>query len=164
MSVMTAFTVWKFDTPEGAAHAAALLEQAERESLVKIIDHAVATWPPGADHPTTHQGHDDTWRGAGWGAMWGLLVGAMVTIPVLGLAAGAGLGALANATEKLGITEEQLATIGRELTPGSSALFLVTQEGDLDRLGERMHGMHMKLVETNLTDAEQSIVKEALGG
>jgi uncharacterized membrane protein len=160
---MTAFTVWQFDTPEGAAHAVVLLQQAERENFVKILDHAVATWPPGADHPTTEHGHDDTWRGAGWGAFWGLLVGAMVTIPVLGIAAGAGLGALAKATEKLGISEDQLATIGRELTPGTSALFLVTQEGDLDHLGERMRGMHMKLVETNLTDAERSMVTEALG-
>jgi uncharacterized membrane protein len=161
---MTAFTVWTFDTPQGAAHAEALLKQAEQDDLVKIIDHAVVTWPLGADHPTTKQGHDEGWRGAGWGAFWGLLVGAMVTIPVLGLAAGAGLGALAKATEKLGITEEQLASIGRELAPGTSALFVVTQETDLDRLGERMRGMRMKLVETNLTDVERSMVTEALGG
>jgi uncharacterized membrane protein len=82
---------------------------------------------------------------------------------VLGIAAGAGLGALAKATEKLGITEEQLATIGREVTPGSSALFLVTQDTDLDRLGERMHGLHMKLVETNLTIDERSMLSEAIG-
>jgi uncharacterized membrane protein len=160
---MTAFTVWKFDTPEGAAHAEKLLEQASRDRLVKIGDHAVVTWPTGDEHPTTREGHEDTWRGAGWGAFWGLLVGAMVTIPVLGIAAGAGLGALAKATEKLGITEEQLATIGREVTPGSSALFLVTQDTDLDRLGERMHGLHMKLVETNLTIDERSMLSEAIG-
>jgi len=160
---MTAFTVWTFDSPEGAAHAEAQLKRAEQDDLVKIIDHAVASWPVGADHPTTKQGHDENWRGAGWGAFWGLLVGAMVTIPVLGIAAGAGIGALAKATEKLGITEDQLATIGRELTPGTSALFIVTQEADLDRLGERMRGMHMKLVETNLTDVERSMVTEALG-
>jgi uncharacterized membrane protein len=49
-----------------------------------------------------------------------LMMGAMVTIPVLSLAAGAGLGALAKATQEMGISEEQLLTIGRELTPGSS--------------------------------------------
>jgi uncharacterized membrane protein len=160
---MTAFTVWKFDTPEGAAHAEKLLERAQQDRLVKIVDHSVVTWPVGADHPTSKQGHDDEWRGAGWGAFWGLLVGALVTIPVLGIAAGAGLGALAKATEKLGITEEQLATIGRELTPGSSALFLVTQETDLDRLGERLQGVHMTLVETNLTIDERSMLTEAIG-
>jgi uncharacterized membrane protein len=48
------------------------------------------------------------------------LAGAMVTIPVLGLAAGAGLGALGKAAQEMGIFEEQLVTIRRELTPGSS--------------------------------------------
>jgi uncharacterized membrane protein len=161
---MTAFTVWKFETPEGAAHTETLLEQAAREGLVKIVDHAVVSWPPGAEHPSTKQGHEESWRGAGYGALWGLLVGMLVTLPVLGLAAGAGLGALAKATEKLGISEDQLRTIGREVTPGSSALFLVTQEGDLDRLGERLRGAKMKLVETNLTVDEQSMLRGAVGG
>jgi uncharacterized membrane protein len=160
---MTAFTAWSFETPEGAAHAEAMLVGAERDQLVKILDHATVTWPVGAEHPTTEHGHEDTWRGAGWGAFWGLMVGALATIPVLGLAAGAGLGALAKATERLGITEEQLAAIGRGITEGSSALFLVTESGDLDRLGERLSGVKMKLVETNLTGAEQAMLKDAFG-
>jgi uncharacterized membrane protein len=160
---MTAFTAWRFETPEGAAHAEAMLEAAEQDNLVKILDHAVVTWPSGAEHPTTRHGHEDTWRGAGWGAFWGLLVGVMVAIPVLGLAAGAGLGIMAKATQRLGITEEQLAAIGKGITEGSSALFLVTESSDLDRLGERMTGVHMKLMETNLTEAEQAMVKETFG-
>jgi uncharacterized membrane protein len=160
---MTAFTVWRFETPEGAEHAEEMLERAQQDQLVRILDHAVVSWPEGAAHPSTKHGHEDTWRGTGWGAFWGLLVGALATIPVLGLAAGAGLGALAKATERLGITEEQLATIGREITEGSSALFLVTEAGDLDRLGERLSGVKMKLVETNLTGAEQAMVREAFG-
>jgi len=30
----------------------------------------------------------------------------------------------------------------------------------MDRLGERMHGLHSTLVETNLTDAEKSLLLE----
>jgi uncharacterized membrane protein len=161
--VMTAFTVWRFETPEGAQHAESMLEGAQRDGIVKILDHAVVTWPSGAPHPTTKHGREESWRGTGWGAFWGLLVGALVTLPVLGLAAGAGLGALAKATERLGITEEQLKSIGREITEGSSALFLVTEAGDLDRLGERLIGVKMKLVETNLTETEQAMLKEAFG-
>jgi uncharacterized membrane protein len=160
---MTAFTAWRFETPDGAAHAEAMLEDAQRDQLVKIFDHAIVSWPPGAEHPTTKHGHDDTWKGAGWGAFWGIMVGALATIPVLGLAAGAGLGALAKATERLGISEEQLLTIGRGITEGSSALFLVTESGDLDRLGERMRGVDMKLVETNLIGVEQEMLRETFG-
>ena len=32
---MTAFTVWKFEDPEGAAHAASLLKDAEQDGLVR---------------------------------------------------------------------------------------------------------------------------------
>ena len=160
---MTAFTAWKFETPEGAAHAESLLQRAEEDKLVVIVDHAVISWPSDDEEPTLRHGHEDTWRGAGWGAMWGLLMGAMVAVPVVGHAAGAGLGALRKATEKMGISEDQLRTIGQEITPGTSALFLVTQEGNLDRLGERMRGVDMKLLSTNLIGAEQAMLNETLG-
>ena len=48
---MTTFTVWKFDDPDGAQRAAGLLKNAERDQLVKVLDHAVVSWPVGADRP-----------------------------------------------------------------------------------------------------------------
>ena len=50
------------------------------------------------------------------------------------------------------------------MTPGTSALFLVTEEGDLDRVGERFHGSHSKLIDTNLTDGERQVLLETFGG
>src|SRR5262245_48603007 len=38
---MTTFTVWKFETPDGAQHAAEMLKDASSEGLVTIVDHAV---------------------------------------------------------------------------------------------------------------------------
>ena len=52
---MTAFTVWKFEDPDGAAHAATALKTAETDGLVTIVDHAVMTWPVGADKPELQQ-------------------------------------------------------------------------------------------------------------
>jgi uncharacterized membrane protein len=152
---MTTFTVWKYDDPQGAEHAVSLLQEAASEGLVKIDDHAVVSWPVGAAHPTTKHGHEDNWRGAGWGALWGLLFGALFAIPLVGVAVGAGAGALSKARERLGISDQQLERIRQEVTEGTSALFLVTEQGDLDRLGERMRGTHSRLIETNLTDAER---------
>lgn len=161
---MTAFTVWKFDDPEGADRAVSNLKSADSEGLVKIIDHAVVAWPVGAPRPTTHHGHEDTWHGTGWGAFWGLLIGALFFVPVIGGVAGAAIGAISKATEGAGITKEQLEKIRTQVTEGTSALFVVTEEGDLDRLGERFHGMHSKLVDTNLTDAEREVLLETFGG
>jgi uncharacterized membrane protein len=160
---MTTFTVWKFDTPDGAGHAASLLKRAEDDRLVQVLDHAVVSWPQGEESPTVTHGHDDTARGAGWGSLWGLLLGAVFAVPVLGLAAGGAIGALSKTTAKLGITKEQMEAIRDEVTEGTSALFLVTDQGNLDRLGERFRGMHMTLVQTNLTEAEREELLETFG-
>jgi uncharacterized membrane protein len=161
---MTTFTVWKFADPDGAARAETALKGGADDGLVTILDHAVMTWPEGADKPTLDQGHDSTKRGAGWGALWGILGGALFAIPVAGVVLGAGIGALVKATEGTGISKEDLERIRTQLGPGSSALFLVTENADLDRLGERFHGRDSKLISTNLTDAERDTLLETFGG
>jgi uncharacterized membrane protein len=161
---MTTFTVWKFENPDGAAHAETALKSAAGEGLVKIVDHAIITWPEGAEDPTLHHNRDNAKRGAAWGALWGILGGALFTIPIAGLALGAGIGALAKATAGTGITEQDLERIRTEVTPGTSALFLVTEDADIDRLGERFHGRDSKLISTNLTEAERETLLETFGG
>lgn len=157
---MTAFTVWKFEEAGGAQHAADLLRRAEDDKLVRVIDHAVVSWPAGAGKPDVKHGKDDQWRTSGWGAFWGLLFGALWTVPILGAAAGVAIGALSHVTKNVGISKEQLEKIRAEVTEGTSALFAVTEEGDLDRLGERFVGVHTRLIDTNLTPAERETLLE----
>lgn len=161
---MAAFTVWKFDGPDGAGRASSVLKDCEREGFVKILDHAVVSWPQGDSQPTTKQGHEENWRGTGWGAFWGIVLGALFFVPVIGGVAGAAIGAISKMTQDAGITKAQLEKIRTEVTPGTSALFVVTDEGDLDRVGERFHGMHSKLIATNLTDAERQMLLETFSG
>lgn len=161
---MTTFTVWKFEDPEGAARAATSLKAAEADGVVRIVDHAVLSWRQGAEKPALEHKHDSTKRGAGWGALWGILGGALFMIPIAGALIGAGIGALAKATEGTGITKGDLERIRTEVVPGTSALFMVTDEADVDRLGERFHGQGATLISTNLTPAEQAILLETFGG
>jgi uncharacterized membrane protein len=161
---MTTFTVWKWDDPDGAANAEAVLKSAEADGLVKILDHAVMSWPAGADKPELRHKHDDPKRGAGWGALWGILGGALFLVPVAGAVVGAGIGALAKATDGTGITKGDLERIRTEITEGTSALFIVTDEGKLDQLGERFRGREATLISTNLTDAERATLLETFGG
>jgi len=161
---MTTFTVWKFEDPDGADRAAAVLKDAAAERLVKIDDHAVVRWPADAAQPTIEHGHDETKHGAAWGALWGLAIGTLFMVPVVGGAAGAAIGAISKATQDAGITKSQLEKIRTELTPGTSALFLVTEDGNLDRLGERFHWSNSKLIATNLTPGEREILYETFGG
>jgi uncharacterized membrane protein len=161
---MTTFTVWKFETPLGAAAAESSLKAAQSEGLVTIVDHAVMTWPAGADKPELHHKHDSSARGAGWGALWGILGGALFLVPVAGAVVGAGIGALVKATSGTGITKGDLERIRTEVTEGTSALFMVTEDADMDRLGERFHGRDGRLISTNLTEAERETLLETFGG
>jgi uncharacterized membrane protein len=160
---MTTFTVWKFDNPDGAARAASVLKDAESDGLVTVVDHAVMSWPPGADKPETHHEHDNPKRGAAWGALWGILTGALFAIPVAGAIAGVAIGALAKSTEGTGITKDDLTRIRTEVVEGTSALFLVTEDADLDKLGERFR-FDTTLITTNLTDGERATLLETFGG
>jgi uncharacterized membrane protein len=160
---MTTFTAWKFDTVDGAAHAVSALTNAESDGLVKIVDHAVVTWPLGAEKAELHHSHDDKWRGTGLGALWGLLAGSLFFVPVIGAVAGAATGAVVKSMQAVGIDKEQLEMLRKEITPGTSALFAVTENADLDRLAERLHGLHWRLINTNLTAAERASLLEATG-
>lgn len=160
---MTAFTVWKFETPEGAQKMADILLGAEKDGLVNLVDHAVVSWPIGQRTPDVKQAHTESKRGGGWGALWGLLIGALFFIPVLGAAAGAATGAIAKSMRSVGIDSEQFETLQRDVVPGTSALFAVTENADMDRLGERFHGLGETLIATNLTDAEKSMLRETFG-
>jgi uncharacterized membrane protein len=155
---MTTFTVWKFEDPNGADKAAEILKKAQADGLVAIMDHAVVSWPVGAEHPTTKQAHEETWRGTGWGAFWGLMLGSLFFIPVVGAAAGAAIGAVTKAHEGVGIGKDEIEKMRAEITEGTSALFAVTERGDLDRLLERFSGVRTKLIATNLTPAERSLL------
>jgi uncharacterized membrane protein len=160
---MTTFTVWKYDDPDSAAEAADTLQLAASDGLVKVLDHAVVSWPEGAPHPETSHHRDEAWRGGAWGALWGILAGSLFFVPVVGGVAGAAIGAIAKATQDAGITREQLETIRTQITEGSSALFAVTEHADLDRLGDRLK-TGSTLIATNLTDAERAVLIETFGG
>src|SRR3569833_2815121 len=99
---MSSFTGWKFDDPHSAEQAASIVREAAANHLVTLVDHAVVTWPDGADHPDTRHQHEDTWRSTGWGALWGLVVGALFMVPVVGGVAGAAIGAISRATADAG--------------------------------------------------------------
>jgi len=161
---MTAFTVWKFDDPEGAQQAYEILRGAERDNVVTVVDHAIVSWPEGANQPDTDLDHSDKKRGGVWGAFLGVLIGMLFFIPVFGALAGAAIGATVKAMDGTGLTKKDVERLREEITPGTSALFLVTENADFDRLGERFHGMNWKLVSTNLTDEERKVLVDTFGG
>ena len=64
---------------------------------------------------------------------WGLLFGLLFFVPVLGMAVGAGLGALMGKLTKSGIDKEFQDQVRDMLQPGTSALFLVVEKVTPDK-------------------------------
>ncbi|MEU4563865.1 DUF1269 domain-containing protein [Actinoplanes sp. NPDC023936] len=160
---MTTFTVWKFDDPGRAEQMSRILHDAAADGLVKVVDYTVVTWPKGAEKPETHHEHSNMARHVGWGAFWGIVLGGLFLVPVVGGVLGAGIGALDKSLQGTGIGRAELERIRTQITEGTSALFVVTSDGNLDRLGERFHGLHSKLIATNLTEGEEEILLETFG-
>ena len=161
---MTTFTAWKFESPAGAETAVTTLKHAWSEGLIKVEDYAVVEWPLGADQPKVKYENRDEWRAAGWGALIGTVIGSLIFLPMIGAAAGAAVNVLRKKMEGAGITSEQLDSIGKEVVPGTSALFVVASDGNLDRLAERFHGQNGHLIATNLVEGELEDIKQAFEG
>ncbi len=158
---MTTFTAWKFDSADAADAAAQTLKQAWSERLVKVEDYAVVEWPVGADQPKVKYENRDEWRAAGWGALIGAVIGSLLLLPTLGAAAGAVVNILRKRMQDVGISQDQLDSIGKEVVAGTSALFVVSSDSDLDRLAERFRGQRATLVASNLVRGEVEDVRRA---
>src|SRR5580765_7564530 len=131
---MATLSAWKFETPDGAAQTESILVGLSKEQLINIYDAATVEWPLGKKKPKTHQLHSLTGAGALGGAFWGLLFGILFFIPLLGLAVGAAAGAFGGSLADAGIDDDFIDSVKAKVTPGTSALFLLSGDAVMDRI------------------------------
>jgi uncharacterized membrane protein len=157
---MATLTVWKFPTPEGAAQAERTLEQLSKQELIRIHDAAVVSYPVGAKKPKTHQLNSTAAGGALGGSFWGLLFGILFFVPLLGMAVGAAVGALSGALVDVGIDDDFINTVRAEITPGTSALFLMSSDAVMDKVQEAFEGQPKQLIRTNLSSEQEAKLQD----
>ncbi|WP_280486219.1 DUF1269 domain-containing protein [Nocardia farcinica] len=153
-------SVWKFPTDGGADTAVATLQDLQQRQLITVHDAAVVSWPEGARKPKTRQLHNLAGTGALGGAFWGLLFGLLFFVPLLGAALGAGIGALTGALADVGIDDKFIARLREQVTPGTSALFVLTSDATLDRVHEEFRGPTAELITTNLSHEQEARLRE----
>jgi uncharacterized membrane protein len=159
---MSTFTVWQFDSAEGAEEALSTLESLQKEELITVNDAAFVTWPRGAKKPKTKQLHSLTSAGALSGSFWGLLFGLLFFVPLLGLAVGAASGALGGALADVGIDDKFIEEVRAKVTEGTSALFLLSSDAVIDKVVERLESVpgHAQLIHTNLSHEQETKLSE----
>jgi uncharacterized membrane protein len=157
---MATLTVWKFDEPGGARRALDLVERLQKQELLTLEDAAVVTWPEDRKKPKTEQLHNMTGAGALGGSFWGLLFGLLFFVPLLGLAVGAAMGALAGSMSDVGIDDRFVEEVRAKVTPGTSALFLMTSRVVQDKVLDEFRGTRAELISTNLSNEQEQKLRE----
>ncbi|MGZ4537488.1 MAG: DUF1269 domain-containing protein [Blastococcus sp.] len=158
---MATLTVWKFDTPGGAERALALLERMQKEELVQVNDAAYVYWPEGRKKPKTQQLHHLAGVGALGGSFWGFLFGLIFFVPLLGMAIGAAMGAVTASMADVGINDDFIREVRAQVTPGTSALFVMTSDVVVDKVVNEFKETGASLLSTNLSAEQESKLRDA---
>jgi uncharacterized membrane protein len=152
--------MWKFDTPDGAEAALRTLERLQTQGLLTVDDASVVVWPIGTRRPRTYQAGPAAGAAALSGAFWGLLFGLLFLLPLVGVAFAGAAGAAAGLA-RVGLSDEFLRGIRARVTPGTSALFLLTHDAAVDQIREALAGTHADLLASNLDREQEAALREA---
>ena len=161
---MATLTAWKFESPEAAQETLNKLMEMSKQQLIQVKDAAVVSWPAGKSKPKTHNYGSLTGQGALSGAFWGMLFGLIFFVPFFGLAVGAAMGALSGKFADYGINDDFIKQVREQVTEGTSALFLLTDNAVYDRIVEAFQGKHAQLVSSNLTSEQEAQLATDFGG
>jgi len=157
-------TVWKFRSAEGAETASKTIQQLTKKNLITLHDAATVRWDEGAKKPKTHQLSSTVGTGALGGSFWGMLFGLLFFVPLLGAAIGAATGALSGALTDVGIDDGFINRVRDEITPGTSALFVMSSDAVVDKIHDAFAGQEApELIFTNLNDQQEAALREVFG-
>ena len=82
-------------------------------------------------------------------------------MPLLGLAVGAASGALGGSLADAGIDDDFIDSVKQKVTPGTSALFLLSADAVMDKVKDAFAGINAELIHTNLSDEDEAKLREA---
>jgi uncharacterized membrane protein len=155
---MATLTVWKFPDADGADRGVTTLELFQREGLITVHDAAVVSWQSGAKRPKTRELNDLSGSWALGGTFWGLLFGVIFFVPLLGASIGAAVGALAGSMRDIGIDDDFIYGVRDLVTPGTSALFVISSDAVLHKVRHVFADEKAELIETNLDSAQEAML------
>jgi uncharacterized membrane protein len=159
--MMSTLVVIAYDDPYKAEEVRLKLRKLQSEYLIDLEDAVVAVKDAGGK-VKLHQAVNLTAAGAVGGGFWGTLIGLIFLNPLLGLAVGAGAGAISGALTDLGINDQFMKELAATLKDGSSALFVLVRKATPDKVLEELHGTGGKVLKTSLSHEDETKLQAAL--
>ena len=121
-------TAWRFAGTEGADNAVLRLQQLDAADLISVMDIAVLRWPQYASGPMTHE--HVTQQGGKMGKLMHKLRHAV-------------------------IDDTMIQTVKGDMSPGTSAMVLLSSDAKIDAVVHAFEGQPMELVRTDLSVPDQ---------
>ena len=152
---MSTLVVVGYKEPYQAEEVRLKLRKLQRDYLLELEDAVVAVKDV-SGKVKLHQAVNLTAAGAVSGGFWGSLIGLMFLNPLLGLANPAG------ALNDVGIDDNFMKELAAEMTPGSSALFVLVRKSTPDKVLEELKGTGGKILKTSLSHEDEAKLQLAL--
>ena len=155
---MANVTVWKFDSPGGAASAAARLETLAIEGAGQIVDGAVIEWAESQRKARLTPFRHRSAKGAFGRKFWRWVFDALFAAPTSTDVCASAPASITEPLAQASIDDESIRRLRVEMTQGSSLLFLVAERADLDRTLEAFGGAsrYLRLVHSNLSQEQEA--------
>ena len=136
----------------------------QRENLLQLADWARVIRREDGKVDIRQGAGSTTGTGAATGALWGMLFGLIFLMPFAGLAIGAASGALIGKLSDYGIDDKFIKDLGKQIQPGTSALFLYVVQATTDRVVDRLRSYEPTLLRTSLSEEAEARLRAELEG
>jgi uncharacterized membrane protein len=129
-------TAWRFGGTEGADDAVLRLKQLAGQELIDVRDVAVLRWPHYASAPQVQEHVTDE---------------------------GSKASSLAKKFSKAGIEGSMIESVKSDMTPGNSALVLLSTDAEIDTIAKAFEGHAMELMRSDLSVKQEDLLRAAFG-
>ena len=147
------------------SRCASALAKLQAQYLIEMEDAVVVT-RDAEGKAQLHQPVNLTAAGAVGGGFWGLLIGMLFLNPLLGLAIGAGSGALSGKLSDIGINDQFMKDLAATFPSGSAALFVLVRKSTPDKVLEALKPFAGKgrVLQTSLTKDKEEELRNLMEG
>jgi uncharacterized membrane protein len=158
---MSNLLVITFDNAEEAGKVLETLRSVQRSDLIGLDDSAVVVKDEEGKVHVKNEMDRGVKIGAVGGGLLGLLIGS-IFFPVGGLVLGALGGALVGSSADLGIQSKFVKQVGEDLTPGTSALFIIVRDANPNAAIAALKPYKGKVYQTSLPPEAEEEVRRIL--
>jgi len=144
-----------------ASNVYAKFAQLQQEQLIDLQDVVVVT-RDNKGKIKLHQSANITGEGAVVGSMWGLLIGMLFLSPLLGMAIGAGTGAIAGSIEDYGIDDNFIKKLSQKMKNNTSAIFVSATNAVADKVLPEISQFGGEIIQTSLSKDVEKKLQRAL--